>query len=36
MIKAEFGIIDHFEGSNYVVDESIPLVYIDDDIYIYR
>lgn len=34
MIKAEFGIIDHFEGSDYVVDESISLVYIDDDIYI--
>lgn len=35
MIKTEFGIIDHFDSNgDYIIDEAIQLVYIDDDLYI--
>lgn len=34
MIKTEFGIIECFDNGEYVIDESMKLVYIDDDKYI--
>lgn len=34
MIKTEFGIIECFDNGEYVIDESMKLVYINDDRYI--
>lgn len=34
MIKIQFGIIEHFEYDDYVSDEAMQPVYIDDDLYI--
>ena len=34
MLKTEFGIVEYFDNGEYVIDESIELIYIDEDKYI--
>ena len=30
MLKTEFGIVEYFDNGEYVIDESIELIYIDE------
>ncbi|RGB66909.1 MULTISPECIES: hypothetical protein [Erysipelotrichaceae] len=34
MLKTEFGIVEYFDNGEYVIDESIGVIYIDEDKYI--